>query len=117
MPNSHTKPPHRLFSWALIAVFFALLLIVVAPENLSQYMGKLVALPTGGVIGALLFDTIVPYARPSGFLAQPWHLCMVFREDEPDFKIVPGKETLFVICCALKVFSIFAGAYVFGLGN
>lgn len=117
MQNHATKPPHRLFPWVLFALFVAVVLILLAPVNIPQYLGKLVSIPTGLALGALAFDTLVPYARPSGFLAQPWYLTMAFCEGEPDFKIVPGKETLFMVCTALKVFSMFAGAYVFGLGN
>lgn len=117
MPDSFTKPPHRLFPWIVAALILTLLLVITSPTLLPQLLGKLTGIVAGGMLGALLFDTLVPYARPSGFLAQPWHLCMVFRVDEPDFKIVAGKETLFMVCCALKVFSIIGGAYVVGLGN
>lgn len=117
MPKSTTSAPHRLFPWTILALIVTVALIFMAHQNIPQYLGKLVSIPTGLVLGVLAFETLLPYARPSAYLSEPWHLCMVFQNGEPDFKIVPGKETVFLVCCVLKVLSMFAGAYVFGLGN
>jgi len=112
-----TRPPRRLTAWVLVAVLLAVLAALANPLNVAQILGKLLSIPAGAVLGSLLFDTLVPYARPSAFLAEPWYLSMAFKAGEPDFKIVPGKETLFIVCCCLKVFCMMAGAYVMGLGN
>jgi len=111
------KPPHRLAVWSIVAVLLAVVLVLWDPKNVSQVLGKILAVPSGGAMGCLLFDTLMPYARPSAFLSEPWHLTMAFKEGEPDFKIVAGKETLFIACCAFKALFILGGAYIVGLGN
>ena len=112
-----TKPPRRLTVWVIAAVVLAVLAVLANPNNMGQVLGKLFAVPAGAALGSLLFDTLLPYARPSSFLAEPWYLTMTFKSGEPDFKIVPGKEQLFVVCCCVKAFCMMAGAYVLGLGN
>lgn len=110
------KPP-RLIWWIVSVCIFSALLVLTNPNNLSQLFGKVLAPCAGGVIGALLFDTLVPYLKPSARLAEPWHLCMIFKPGESDFKVVPGKELEFLVCAALKVLTIVACVLAVALGN
>ena len=112
-----TAQPLRATWWIVAAVLFAALLVLTNPNNLSQLFGKLLAPCAGGVIGALLFDTLLPYLKPSQRLAEPWQLCVIFQPGESDIKIVPGKELEFMVCSALKVLVIVSSMHVVGLGN
>lgn len=109
--------PLRTFWWSVAVVVLAVLLVLTNPNNLSQLFGKLLAPCAGGVLGALLFDTLLPYLKPSSRLAEPWQLCMIFKPGESDIKIVPGKELEFLVCAALKVLVIVASMNAVGLGN
>jgi len=115
---SVSRKPHRLLPWIICAVILSVLLVLVNMNNISQILGKLLAPCAGGVIASLLYEKLaLPYFRPSGYLAQEWHLEMVFKPGVADHEIVPGTENRFMLACTLKAAFIIAGMIAVGLGN
>lgn len=119
MPKSNTevRKPKRSLPWSVAALILGLLAILYNPSNISQVLGKLFAPCAGAVLGALIFDGLVPYLKPSARLASEWFLSLGFTTGESDFKIADGKDTEFLVCGVLKVLCIIFGMYCVALGN
>ncbi len=115
--KTKVRKPKRSLPWIIAALILGLLAILYNPSNISQVLGKLFAPCAGAVLGALIFDRLVPYLKPSARLAAKWFCSLTFKEGESDFEISDGKDAEFLVCGVLKVLCIISGMFCVSLGN
>jgi hypothetical protein len=94
-----------------VGLLLVLLLLLLAPQQVPVLFYKICALALGGGVGYYIVREVLPFARPSGYLAKPWRENTGSTLDAADFEVAPGCMVKFLCACAFQVLGVIGGMW------
>lgn len=89
----HTRSP-RMTLPNLIATGLLLVVVSVAPHQAPVLTYKLALILLAACACYILDVSLFPYAKPSGYLAQPWRDDISFKPSTADFSVAAGCQVV-----------------------
>lgn len=107
----------RMLPVLLVALFFLAWVGLYAPGQLVVLCFKPGSVFLGGYLGYWAFRQLLPFFRPSGFLARPWResLKSGFVNDGPNFEVAPGQMIPFLVSVCLQGLFVIGGMLAVGM--
>jgi len=93
----------------LISTCLVLVVVSVAPHQAPVLTYKLALILLAACACYMLDVSLFYYAKPSGYLAQPWRDDISFKPSQADFGVAAGCQALFIAACARRCLIVCAG--------
>lgn len=112
----YKKLAPRMLGCLLLVAILAGVVSLIAPQQVTIAVFKLLLVSTGGYLGYWLDRWLFPYSRPDGYLCSNWQGEKGGKQDVADHAVVPGYEQVFSAAMLRRALVMLGVMLAIGLG-